>query len=371
MLVMSVVKFLKRNIVLAVSFVLAVVSMFFVAPSQAYIDYIDFRTLALLFCLMCVVAGLNGQGVFHRLASLLVRKTGGTRSVSLTLILLCFFTSMFITNDVALITFVPFTILTFRLCNCGGNILTVVVLETVSANLGSMATPIGNPQNLYLYNFYDMRLPEFLQAVLPYAALSLVLLVASVLFVHPMQMRLSAMEMPQGNKVKVVIYVVLFVVVLLSVARVLNVVWAFAAALIVTALTDRHTLTKIDYSLLLTFVCLFVFIGNLGHIDVISNYLKSVVQGNEILVGILASQVFSNVPSAVLLSGFTSDAVALVTAVNLGGLGTLIASMASIISFNAINDAEISKGRYLLIFTAVNVIFLFANILLYIIICIV
>lgn len=364
---MKVLKFFRSNIVLTVSMVLALCSMFFVVPSADYRDYIDFRTLALLFSLMCVVGGLNGQGIFRRLALLLVGRSGNTRKVSLMLILLCFFSSMLITNDVALITFVPFTVMTFTMCNCKKDIVLLVTLETVAANLGSMATPVGNPQNLYLYNFFTMEMGEFLFAVLPYAALSLVLLLVSVFMIRSQSMVLPDMEISKSNKIKVAVYIALFVLTLLCVLRLIPAWVVFAVTLVVSLILDVKVVLKVDYSLLLTFVFLFVFIGNLGNIKVVYDFLQSVVKGNELLVGVLASQVFSNVPTAVLLSGFTTNASALLTAVNLGGLGTVIASMASLISLNAVGS-QVNKARYLGVFTAVNVVFLLANILLYLII---
>lgn len=364
---MKVMKFFRSNIVLTVSMVLALCSMFFVMPSADYLGYIDFRTLALLFSLMCVVGGLNGQGIFHRLALVLVGRSGNTRKVSLMLILLCFFSSMLITNDVALITFVPFTVMTFSMCNCKKDIVLLVTLETVAANLGSMATPVGNPQNLYLYNFFTMEMGDFLLAVLPYAALSLVLLLFSVFMIRSQSMVLPDMEINKSNNVKVAVYIALFVLTLLCVLRLIPAWVVFAVTLVVTLIVDVKVVLKVDYSLLLTFVFLFVFIGNLGNIEVVSDFLQSVVKGNELLVGVLVSQVFSNVPTAVLLSGFTTNASALLTAVNLGGLGTVIASMASLISLNAVGS-QVNKARYLGVFTAVNVVFLLANILLYIII---
>lgn len=364
---MKVLKFFRSNIVLTVSMVLALCLMFFVVPSADYLDYIDFRTLALLFSLMCVVGGLNGQGIFRRLALLLVGRSGNTRKVSLMLILLCFFSSMLITNDVALITFVPFTVMTFTMCNCKKDIVLLVTLETVAANLGSMATPVGNPQNLYLYNFFTMEMGEFLFAVLPYAALSLVLLLVSVFMIRSQSMVLPDMEISKSNKIKVAVYVALFIITLLCVLRLIPAWVVFAVTLVVSLILDVKVVLKVDYSLLLTFVFLFVFIGNLGNIKLVYDFLQSVVKGNELLVGVLASQVFSNVPTAVLLSGFTTNASALLTAVNLGGLGTVIASMASLISLNAVGS-QVNKARYLGVFTAVNVVFLLANILLYLII---
>ena len=365
----KILKFVKDEAVLIVSFVLAAVSAFFVTPSAEYIDYIDFRTLALLLCLMLVTAGLSRQGVFSLLAGKMLGKAGNMRSLGLLLCLLCFFSSMVITNDVALITFVPFTIVVLKMAGRARDMIKLVVFETVAANLGSMATPIGNPQNLYLFSAFEMDMGSFLSAILPYVLLSLVLTVVCALFLD--KERVSS---PAGStditpeKSKVILYLLLFVPSLLTVFRVLDFVPVLVVTVAAVLIFDRKTLMKADYSLLLTFVFLFVFIGNLGKIDAVSNMLGKIVSGNEVPVGILASQVFSNVPAALLLSGFTDNAHSLLVGVNLGGLGTLIASMASLISFKFIAKEDVSKSRYIFMFTVVNVIFLVLNIALWLVV---
>lgn len=362
-------EFLKKEAVLVISLVLAVASMVFVRPSAEYIEYIDFRTLALLLCLMLVMAGLNALGIFRLLADKLLSRTNSTRTLGLTLNLLCFFSSMLITNDVALITFVPFTLIVLKLSDKMNKAILLVVLETVAANLGSMLTPIGNPQNLYLFSAFNMGFGEFVGAVAPYAVLSLILIVLSSFLLGNEKITVKADgSTPAINKVKVLVYAALFAASLLTVFRVIPYPVTLAITLAAVIITDRKTLLKADYSLLLTFVFLFVFIGNLGKIEAVSSFLKSIVSGREVLVGIAASQVFSNVPAALLLSGFTQNATALLVGVNLGGLGTLIASMASLISFKLIAKESISSGRYMLIFTAVNIVFLVLNIILWVII---
>ncbi len=362
-------EFVKKEAVLVISFVLAVASMFFVRPSAEYIEYIDLRTLALLLCLMLVMAGLNALGVFRLLADKLLSKTNSIRTLGMTLNLLCFFSSMLITNDVALITFVPFTLIVLKLSDKMNKAILLVVLETVAANLGSMLTPIGNPQNLYLFSAFNMGFGKFISAVAPYALLSLVLIAASSFLLGNEKITVKPEESsPKINKGKALFYAGLFTISLLTVFRVIPYHITLGITLATVIIADRKTLLKADYSLLLTFVFLFVFIGNLGEIEAVSSFLKSIVSGREVLVGIAASQVFSNVPAALLLSGFTQNATALLVGVNLGGLGTLIASMASLISFKLIAKENINSGRYLLVFTVVNIVFLVLNIILWVII---
>ncbi len=361
--------FIKNEAVMLVSLLLAVISMFFVAPSSKYINYIDFRTLTLLFCLMTVMAGFNRMGLFKILAEKLLGRAKQLRVVIIILVLLCFFSSMIITNDVALITFVPFTIVTLKLAEQSKKLIFTVTLETVAANLGSMLTPIGNPQNLYLFSVYDMSISEFFRTIIPYALLSLVLLIAFSLFSGKYSLNLAGNREIKKPDIKLMaIYLLLFVLSLLGVFRALSYIFLLIIVVTVVILFDRKSILKVDYSLILTFVFLFIFIGNLGNIPSISKWLSSTVNENEVIAGVLTSQFFSNVPAAVLLSGFTQNANSLLIGVNLGGLGTLIASMASLISFKFIQKENTDTSKYLLVFTVVNIIFLAINLLLWLLI---
>ena len=361
--------FIKNEIVLVLSLVLAVISAFVVPPDGAYIGYIDFRTLALLFCLMAVMAGLNRLGVFSRLADGLLGRVQSLRGLSMTLTLLCFFSAMVVTNDVALITFVPFSVVALRYARREDRVIGLITLETVAANLGSMLTPVGNPQNLYLFSAFSMDAWEFFRAVLPYGLLSLVLTCAAVLFLG--KKPVTAHSSPADESLdgwRCIGYGALFLLSLLTVFRVIP--WPVTLVITVAAVLvmDRRCLWRVDYSLLLTFLFLFIFIGNLGRIGPVSDFLRQVVKGHEVMAGVLSSQVFSNVPAAILLSGFTDNAADLLVGVNLGGLGTLIASMASLISFKYVAKGNVSSGKYLLVFTAVNLLFLGANLALWLLI---
>lgn len=356
--------FIKNEIVLVLSFILAVISCFLVVPNKGYIDYIDFKTLVLLFSLMAVTAGLNKIGVFKLLAEKLLKFVKSFSSLSIVLCLLCFFSSMLITNDVALITFVPFTLLILNLTGKKDKAIILITLETVAANLGSMATPIGNPQNLYLFSKYEMSMPDFFSAILPYAGLSLALIVVSALFTGKEKIEIENEKTEFNFDIRIIIYSVLFVVALLSVFRVVHFLVLLGITLVSVLIFDRKVLRNIDYSLLLTFVFLFVFIGNLGNISAVNSFLKSIVADKEIAVGIISSQVFSNVPAAILLSNFTNNVKDLLVGVNLGGLGTLIASMASLISFKLVAKEGINVKKYIMVFTLVNIAFLGINLLL-------
>lgn len=361
--------FVKNEIVLIISFFLAIISAFFVEPSVKYFDYIDFRTLGLLFCLMIVMAGLNKLGIFKFIAEKMLSKVNNIAGLSLILVLLCFFSSMIITNDVALITFVPFTVTALKLSGKIDKLIWIVTVETVAANLGSMLTPIGNPQNLYLFSAFNMSIGDFIVTILPYALLSLILVVVSCFFTGKGEIcKQSAENTTNFSKLHISVYLVLFLIALLTVFRIIPCVVTVLITILAILIFDRKVILKVDYSLLFTFVFLFIFIGNLGEIEQISDFLKSIVNGNEVLVGVISSQVFSNVPATILLSKFTENARNLLIGVNLGGLGTLIASMASLISFKFVTKEKVGTGKYIFIFSIVNIIFLLFNLVLWLII---
>lgn len=364
----SIWRWIRREAVLSAAILLAVVSAFLVPPDSAYLGYVDYRTLAILFCLMAVMAGLQRLGIFDRLAQELLSRVKRRSSMVLILWGLCFFFSMLITNDVSLITFVPFTMVVLR--RIGGEterklLVPVVVMQTVAANLGSMLTPIGNPQNLYLYGSSGMSAVSFLRLMLPYTLLSLgMLAVWNVLLCRKYRGN-AAIDLPEkkplGSRKKLIAYLVLFVLCLLTVAHLLPFSVTLAVVLAYLLLCDRSVFRSVDYSLLLTFVGFFVFIGNMGRIPAFCDFLAGIIGGRELLIAVLSSQIISNVPAALLLSGFTENTQALIVGTNLGGLGTLIASMASLISFKAVaREKKQQVGTYLLCFTLANLLFLAA-----------
>lgn len=367
----KIIAFVKKETVLVVAAILAVISAFFVHPDQAYIDYIDFRVLGILLSLMIIMAGVQNNGIFDGIGRRLLAHTKNTAQLAFVLVFLCFFSSMVITNDVALLTFVPFALLTLQKCWQERLMVPVIVLQTIAANLGSMLTPIGNPQNLYLYNLSEMNAGEFLVLMLPYTVVSGVLLALTifVLSARKRKIRLTdchfSEEKKEMNKKLTGMYAVLFLMALLVVARILPYYILLAAVAVSVFLSDRKVLGQVDYCLIFTFIAFFIFTGNIGRLPAFQEVLHSLVNGRELLVGIATSQVISNVPAALLLSGFSGDLKQLLLGVNLGGLGTLIASMASLISYKIYaHNYNRTKGYYLLWFHLANIIFLAVLVLL-------
>lgn len=362
----KIIGFIKRELVLSIATVLAIISMFFVVPDKEYIEYIDFRTLGILFSLMAVMEGLKEINVFEMIAQKMLLKVRNMWQLTFMLTMLCFFFSMLITNDVALITFVPLTLILLNMLGTSNKqrfVIPVVVMQTVAANLGSMLTPIGNPQNLYLYGQAQIGIISFIKLMLPYTILALTIMVIWSFVVaggkKSEQIKIETEEIFIKNHRQLIIYIILFAICLLTVARIIPFEIMLVIIIVTTFVLDRTVLVKIDYSLLLTFVAFFIFIGNMGRIDEFRLLLESIVEKNELITAVISSQVISNVPAALLLSGFTNNYQALIVGTNIGGLGTLIASMASLISYKYVSKEDSNiKGEYMMYFTVANLLIL-------------
>lgn len=359
--------FAARETVLVVAVAAALASCALVPPDAGYAAYVDWHTLALLFCLMAVVAGFRSLGVLDAAGAWLVARARTQRAVAGVLVGLAFFASMAVTNDVALITFVPLALVVLRRAGMEGRMCLVATLMTIAANLGSMFTPVGNPQNLYLFTASGMGVGEFLQLMGPYTAASAAMLaLACTLCFRGGEMRGNGgvdafAGFSAHSRKRLAVYGVLFACCLAAVLGVLDVRVLLALVLVGVSLSDASLLRHVDWGLLATFAALFVFVGNMGRVPVLHDALSAAVGGNALLAAVGGSQVISNVPAAVLLSGFTDQWQALIVGTNLGGLGTLIASMASLITFKAVMVGRPGvRGRYLLVFTAWNVAFLAA-----------
>ena len=382
----SIKTFIKREPVLFAAIILALIAVAAVHPSPSLcLHAIDFRTIAILFSLMIVIKAFQSQNYLDFIAAKLLRLCKNRRSLYFLLTYLVFFSSMFVTNDVALLTFVPITILIFK--RTGLSALKIIVLETLAANLGSCITPMGNPQNLYLFSYYRFSALKFFGLTAKIAIPSLFIL--SVMIIYLTRPKLSehgAHEEPhllEGNVLqnqltfikidfRTFFYIADFIICLLAVFRVINYLYMLIFTVLVMAICNFRLFKKVDYSLLLTFAGFFIFTKTLSTVTVFSDFINSMLstQLSTYITGIAASQIISNVPAALLLSGFTQNGNMLLLAVNVGGLGTLIASMASVISFKLYSASEEGKshsgGNYFGTFTFYNVVLLiFLGILVY------
>lgn len=354
-------EFLKKEPVLVLAVFLAGLSATLVKPSYEYFNYIDFSVLSLLFCLMVVVSGLQSIGVFDYLSSYMMKYMKNIRQFFLIMVSLCFFSSMIITNDVALITFIPFTIMILTSLEQKDKLISIIVLETIAANLGSMLTPIGNPQNLYIYTVSHMSLLSFVRVMLPITIISYLFLFIIVCFVtkqnETIAMHFLIKEVK--DKRRLLVYTFLFALCIGTVLHLIPYVVLTGVIIVVAITSDKGLIKKVDYSLLVTFIAFFIFIGNMQHMEFVKTLIQERMADNTILFAIISSQFISNVPAAVLLSGFTKNYVDLLIGINIGGLGTLIASMASLISYRyyvGVHNHDAKK--YISVFTMANVVFL-------------
>ena len=350
--------FLKKNVVLCVAICAAAITSFIVPPDKEYLGYFDFKTLTCLFCVLAVVCALRNVSFFTVLAKKIVRLFKNTRACILALVYITFLGSMLIANDMALLTFLPLGYFVLSSSGKTKYMAFTFIMQNIAANLGGMLTPFGNPQNLYLYTKFNIPTGQFVATMLPPFCISIALLTLCCLFVKKDALEISD-EKIALPKVRTGIYAVLFA---LSIVIVFHAI-PYQVGLIVIPLAllflDRNALLQVDYGLLLTFVAFFIFAGNMARIPAVQSLFEGVMHDNPLLVSALSCQIISNVPSAILLSQFTGDFAPLLVGVNIGGVGTLISSLASLITFREYTKHNPHKaGKYILLFSAFNFAFL-------------
>lgn len=357
MFVLSLKKLLKKETTAVIAAALALISCLFV-PVTDYAAYIDTNIIGILFCLMAVVSGLTENNVFKKLSVNVIKAAKSTRILAASLVFTVFFISMFITNDVALIAFIPFTLMLYE--KIGHSPVYVIVLQTIAANMGSAFTPFGNPQNLLLFSRSGMSAGEFFSLTLPVSLVSLAMLAVSVIIIKDEKIKLENDEaVSLENPRYIILYTILFIICILSVFKVIDIIYVLASVCVVVAILQPVIFSKVDYGLLITFACFFIFVGNVKNIPEISETIMKLLNGHEFECSLVLSQIISNVPSAVMLSGFTDNFKALILGTDVGGLGTLIASLASLITYKSyVNSAEPDTRKFIKVFTLMNIIFL-------------
>ena len=356
---MKALRFIKKNIVFCVAALAAMVTCFLVPPDRAYLGYFDWKTLTCLFLTLAVVCALRNIKFFTILARRLVTMAGNLRLLFLLLIIITFIGSMIIANDMALITFLPLGYFALSVTKQEKYMAYLFVLQNISANLGGMLTPFGNPQNLYLYSYFNIPTGEFCRIMLPSFVLAVLLLVVACVPIKPIKFSLDDEFGEKLNIKKTALYCVLFLLSILIVFRIIPFMIGLLIIPVILFFVDRDCLKMVDYSLLGTFFFFFIFAGNLARLDSVNTLISSLLERDTLLVSAISCQFISNVPSAILLSRFTSDYPSLLLGVNIGGTGTLIASLASLITFSEFRllHPEQTK-KYLCIFAAANAVFL-------------
>ena len=356
---LNILKFLKKEPVLIIALLLGLISACVIRPGLNVIySSIDYRTISLLFCLMILVKAFQDLNLLDWMANSLLKICKNDRTLYVVLVFFVFFISMFVTNDVALLTFVPITLLVCSRANL--NACNLIIFETLAANLGSCVTPMGNPQNLFLFSYYKFGVGDFFVNTLKIGIISAFLLIGIIYTVTRKNIKQIENDNNSVNvrlNWKFVLYLLDFILTLFTVFHLVDYKITLIITIVVIAVCNFKLFVKIDYSLLFTFAGFFIFTGTISTVESFSNFLKAVLDNplKTYIVGILTSQIISNVPASLLLSGFTSNGKELLLSVNVGGLGTLIASMASVISFKLYNNSENSNGKtFFLKFTGYN-----------------
>lgn len=351
---LKVVEYIKKESVLIIALFLAITTSFIYTPKM---EYIDFKTLILLFNLMIIVSAFKKLKFLDYIAVAVVKKCSTYKHLSVALVFITFFASMLVTNDVALITFVPITMIIGSKLDI--DVLKIVVFQTLAANLGSSLTPMGNPQNLFTYTYYNISPIRFFQITVPIALMSILFLIMLIFKSKNKVINISIDKVIIGDRKKLITYSILLVIILFSVFHVIDYKLSFLLTLLFIFFMDRKLFFEVDYSLLITFIGFFIFVGNISNSIQIQNFMKTILSGesNTYYAGIIISQFISNVPAAMLLSGFTENFNDLILGVNIGGMGTLIASMASVISYKLYcTSNNESRTRYLRVFTMYNIL---------------
>ncbi len=350
--------FVKKNTVLCVAFFAAVITCFIIPPDGEYLGYFDFKTLTCLFCVLAMVCALKNINFFYLLARKIVTVFKNTRAAILALVYITFIGSMIIANDMALLTFLPLGYFVLDATDMKRHMAFTFIMQNIAANLGGMLTPFGNPQNLYLYTKFDIPNGEFVRIMLPPFLLAVAIITVCCLFVKKEPLKLPD-EKVNMSRWRVAVYMVLFALSILIVFR--GIPYQVGLVVIPLALLflDRKALRDVDWALLFTFVFFFVFSGNMARIEAVRSLFSFLLSKNTLIVSILSCQIISNVPSAILLSQFTGNYPSLLVGVNIGGVGTLIASLASLITFKEYVRYNPGRaGYYIKKFLAYNLAFL-------------
>ena len=354
----KILKLLKNNAVLCVAIVAAVITAFIVPPDEKYLGYFDLSTLYCLFGTLAVVEGLARIGFFEFLARKIVVKFKNLRAVTFALVFITYFGSMVMANDMALITFLPLGYYALESTGRKDKNAFVFVMQNVAANLGGMLTPFGNPQNLYLYSYYKIPTGEFFYIMLAPFIAAFLLIFVCCFFVKPDPVTLETERENKPDAFRSVAYLVLFAVAVASVMRLFPYYVGVSIAVAGVLILDFKSFAKVNYGLLLTFCAFFVFSGNMSRIDGVNRLIDNLLNKNPLLVSILSCQVISNVPSATLLCKFTTNYAPLLRGVNVGGLGTPISSLASLITISEYKKRDGDFKKYALVYTAVNLSYL-------------
>ena len=355
----SVLSFIKKEVVLSIAIIATIVTMFFVPIDKEYLGYFEYKTLVALFCMLAVVAGLKNTNVFELISKKLIGLFKTRRAVIYCLIYGTFFFDMIVANDMSLITFLPLTYIVLHSTGNDKYLAFTFIMQTIAANMGGMITPYGNPQNLYLYSYYNIPTLEFFGVLLIQSITVALLLFIGCLFIKNEKLSLKNEEKFEIKKKELIVYAILFVFVILSIFRVVPHLVTLAIVVVTVLIVDIKRFKYVDYALLATFCVFFIFSGNIARITVIKDFIANIVAENTLVAGIVSCQFISNVPTAIFLSKFTENYRDLLVSVNIGSLGIIISSLASLITLKEyLKHQPKNFKKYMGLFTLINSAFL-------------
>lgn len=360
----KIINFIKNEVVLSVAIILAIITCFFVPIDKEYLNYFDYSTLICLFCMLAVVAGLKSTNIFELISRKLIGLFHTRRAVIYALVFGTFFFDMIVANDMSLITFLPLTFIVLHSTKNDKYLAFTFIMQTIAANMGGMITPYGNPQNLYLYSYYNINTTEFFSILLLQSISVAILLWICCSFIHNEPLKLRRNTKIIISKKELLIYSILFVLVILSIFRFIPYILTLIIVVLTIFIIDRKRFYQIDYALIATFFVFFIFSGNIARIPAIKEFISEIVVKHTLLAGIVSCQFISNVPTAIFLSKFTTNYKELLVSVNIGSLGILISSLASLITLKEfLKHQPKNFWKYLIMYTIFNSIFLFVLLL--------
>ena len=355
----KIINFVKKEIVLSVAIIFAIITCFFVPIDKEYINYFDYNTLICLFCMLAVVAGLKSTNIFELISRKMIGLFHTRKAVIYSLVFGTFFFDMIVANDMSLITFLPLTYIVLHSTKNDKYLAFTFIMQTIAANMGGMITPYGNPQNLYLYSYYNIPTTEFFGILLTQSITVAILLYICCSFIKNEKLKLRKKPKLIISKFKLFIYAILFILVILTIFRIIPYMITLAIVVLTMLITDIKRFKQVDYALLATFFVFFIFSGNIARIPQIKDFIASIVLENTLIAGIVSCQFISNVPTAIFLSKFTMNYRELLVSVNIGSLGILISSLASLITLKEfLKHQPKNFWKYLGMFTIFNTLFL-------------
>lgn len=350
--------FIKKEVVLSVAIILTIITCFFVHISKEYLNYFDYKTLISLFCMLAVVAGLKSTNIFELISRKIIGLFRTRRGIIYSLVFGTYFFDMIVANDMSLITFLPLSYIVLHSTKNDKYLAFTFIMQTIAANMGGMITPYGNPQNLYLYSYYNISTIEFFKILFLQSITVAILLWICCSFIsnEPLKVKKSKIIIDKNN---LTIYSVLFVLVILTIFRLVPYILTLLIVVVAILIKDRKRFKYIDYALIATFCVFFIFSGNISRIPQVQEFISKIVTNNTLLAGIISCQFISNVPTAIFLSKFTANYRDLLISVNIGSLGILISSLASLITLKEFLKHQPKRfWKYLAMFTIFNTLFL-------------